>query len=191
MISIQNINDSIYNIDLSELSKNLHNENMVKDFLEPPGTNHYQLLSCFSLFFDDSILLDIGTNEGASALAMSYNKSNKIYSFDLVDNRKINENLNNIHYIIDDITREYTGNDGKYDNLVLSSSMIMLDTEHDGRFEFKFYKYLKKINYKGYLFLDDIYLNKIMVNFWNYITEEKMDLTNLGHWSGSGLVVFK
>jgi hypothetical protein len=39
--------------------------------------------------------------------------------------------------------------------------------------------------------LDDIHLNDDMKLFWNNITEEKYDLTSIGHWSGTGLVVFK
>lgn len=180
----------LYKIDLTELSKNLFNEKMVKDFLDKPGVNHYYLISYFSSLFNDSIFLDIGTNEGASALAMVYNNRNKVYSFDLVNNRKINENLKNITYIIDDITREYMGFDGEYDDIILTSKFIMLDTEHDGKFEFKFYNYLKKIGYRGYLFLDDIYLYSVMTKFWNKIEEEKFDLTKYGHWSGSGIIKF-
>lgn len=190
MINIKEIEDSIKNIKLDELSKNLYNKNMINDFLDFPGKNHYYLLAYFSLMFNDSIFVDIGTNEGASALALAYNKTNNIYSFDLVNNRKINENIENISYIIDDITRKYMGYDGKYVDLILSAKLVMLDTEHDGKFENEFYYFLKKINYKGFLFLDDIYLYPMMTKFWNNIKEEKIDLTKYGHWSGSGLVIF-
>lgn len=30
-----------------------------------------------------------------------------------------------------------------------------------------------------------------MKKFWNSITEEKYDITNVGAWSGTGLVYFK
>ena len=36
-----------------------------------------------------------------------------------------------------------------------------------------------------------IYLNPIMQTFWNKIGLEKIDLTPLGHWSGTGLVRFE
>lgn len=191
MIDINRIESYINDIDLTKLSTNLHNKNMIKDFLEKPGINHYYLISYFANLFNGSTFLDIGTNEGASALAMTYGNENKIYSFDLVNNRKINENINNISYVIDDITREYKDFDGKFNDLILSSKFIMLDTEHDGKFENKFYLYLKQIKYSGYLFLDDIYLYSVMTKFWNNIKEEKIDLTKYGHWSGSGLVIFE
>jgi hypothetical protein len=39
--------------------------------------------------------------------------------------------------------------------------------------------------------LDDIHLNEAMINYWNSFTEEKYDLTNIGHWSGTGMVIFE
>jgi hypothetical protein len=45
-------------------------------------------------------------------------------------------------------------------------------------------------NFKGRLFLDDIHLNPAMKCFWNSISETKADITDIGHWSGSGLVDF-
>jgi hypothetical protein len=66
-----------------------------------------------------------------------------------------------------------------------------MDTDHDGNFENQFYNYLQFINYKGYLLLDDIYLNKPMINFWNSIKLEKHDISNIGHTTGTGVVFFK
>ena len=79
---------------------------------------------------------------------------------------------------------------GSYDELILNSKIILLDTFHDGTFELKFYNHLKSINYKGYLLLDDIKLNNEMVEFWNQIELEKQDLTHIGHVSGTGVVYF-
>ncbi len=39
--------------------------------------------------------------------------------------------------------------------------------------------------------LDDIKLNKSMVNYWDSIKEEKFDISHVGHHSGTGLVIFK
>jgi hypothetical protein len=46
------------------------------------------------------------------------------------------------------------------------------------------------LGYKGYLLLDDVFLNKEMVEFWNLIELDKQDLTNLGHATGTGVVYF-
>jgi hypothetical protein len=43
----------------------------------------------------------------------------------------------------------------------------------------------------GTLILDDIYLNDDMVNFWNQINDDKIDATNIGHSTGTGVVFLK
>jgi hypothetical protein len=75
--------------------------------------------------------------------------------------------------------------------MLLSSKIILLDTFHDGGFELEFLNYLKGINYSGVLILDDIHLNNEMKSFWENINEDKLDITNIGHGSGTGVVYFK
>ena len=66
----------------------------------------------------------------------------------------------------------------------------MLDTAHDWVFEQLLYRTLVAGQYDGLLLLDDIHLNPTMQRFWERIGLEKIDLTPLGHWSGTGLVRF-
>ena len=51
-------------------------------FLEAPGKEHYRLLSYISTLYNGVTILDIGTYKGCSALALSFNPSNKVVSFD-------------------------------------------------------------------------------------------------------------
>jgi len=52
-------------------------------------------------------------------------------------------------------------------------------------------KYLKDKKWSGVLLLDDIHHNNGMENFWKYFPEEvKTDLTHIGHYSGTGMVMF-
>jgi hypothetical protein len=106
-----------------------------------------------------------------------------VISYDLVECKQLNhaDDLSNIEYRIGDVLG---------DTSLSESPLIMLDTDHDGVFENKFYTHLKENNYKGLLFLDDIHLNPPMRAFWSSIAETKEDITDLGHWSGSGLVDF-
>ena len=155
-------------------------------FLEGPGKEHYKLLGNVSMTFNNSVLLDIGTYKGCSALALSINPTNQIKSFDIRTGlRDISSSPENVEFIIDNILN------GKYEDLVLSSKFIILDTDHDGTFEYEFYNYLLSINYVGILMIDDINYNKQMRNFWDSITDEKHDITNIGHHSGTGIVIFK
>ncbi len=70
-----------------------------------------------------------------------------------------------------------------------SSPFIMLDIDHSGKTEKEILDFLVDNNWHGHLLLDDIYLNNAMKDFWNNITLEKYDLTHIGHFSGTGLVI--
>ena len=146
------------------------------------GKEHYRLLMYASTLYNNEIIFDIGTNKCMSALALSYNKSNKVKTYDIVRLLDNNPEVENIEYILGDSTK---------DTDLIKSNLIFLDVDHDGIYEDIFYDHLKSINWKGVLILDDIKLNEPMKDFWNKITEEKYDITNIGHWSGTGLVIFR
>jgi len=169
----------------------------INEFLinNEPGREHYKLLAYLSSLFNDSNIFDIGTHRGSSALALSYNSSNKIYTFDLIDKiqhgEKSIKNKSNIFFSTDNLLdmkeRE------KWESKILSSPLIFLDIDpHEGKLEYQFYEYLLSKNYKGMLVCDDIYYFKGMRdNFWYLIpTEHKTDITHLGHWSGTGVISF-
>ena len=64
--------NKIQNIDLKCFNFN------DEEFLGPIGKEHYKLLAYLSTLFNDTYFIDIGTNYGNSALALSYNNTNKI-----------------------------------------------------------------------------------------------------------------
>ena len=146
------------------------------------GKEHYRLLMYVSTLYNDEVIFDVGTNKCMSALALSYNKSNRVKTYDIVKLLPENPNVDNIEYILGDSTKDLD---------LEKCPVIFLDVDHDGLYEDIFYEHLKNINWKGILILDDIHLNEPMKKFWNRIEEKKYDITNIGHWSGTGLVVFE
>ncbi len=154
-------------------------------FHTPSGRDHYRLLSQISKLYNDELLYDIGSNNGCSALALSENGTNQIKSYDI--------NFHDgVQYVIKDNIEFFLKNVLEESDFPNDCRFIMLDTDHDGKFEKIFYDYLIEKNYKGLLFLDDIHLNDDMRNFWNVIIkEEKYDLTSIGHNTGSGIVIFE
>jgi len=174
---------SISNIDLRPLSKHAACEQYRGFFLDTGFTEHYQLLAHLGTLFQGATIFDIGTLKGYSALALSYNNANRVISYDIADYKELinPERLANIDYRI--------GNALEAPEL-LSSSIILLDTEHDGTFETQVYSFLKENHFKGLLVLDDIHLNDPMRRFWGSIDMPKEDLTDIGHWSGTGIVDF-
>jgi SAM-dependent methyltransferase len=175
--------ENVARIDLARFSRYVANQEHRKYFFDVDFKEHYRLIAYLSMLFNQSVIFDIGTNLGYSALALSYNEANQVVSYDIVECKELNHahELTGIDYVIGDVLQ---------DSRLMQSPLIMLDTNHDGVFENKFYAHLKKNNFKGLLLLDDIHLNVPMRAFWDSITEPKADITDVGHWSGSGLVDF-
>ena len=164
--------DKLKNIELEHDPYYFHGES---------GKEHYRLLIYISNLLDNVTIFDVGTNKCMSALALSSNPLNRVKSFDIIKLLPENPIVDNIEYILGDSTKDLD---------LLKSPIIFLDVDHDGTYEDIFYNHLKSINWKGILILDDIHLNEPMKKFWEIITEEKYDITKIGHWSGTGLVIF-
>jgi hypothetical protein len=177
-------NEILDKIDLEKLSKKIKNDEHRTYFLDKSSKEHYRLLSHISETNNKTYFLDVGTFKGLSALALAKNKSNFVYSFNLTPQLDLEKLPKNVEFIIGNII------DGNYKKMILKCKYILLDTQHTGEFEIEFYNYLKDIKYNGYLILDDIKLNKEMIDFWNLIDLPKKDISFLGHSTGTGVVFF-
>ena len=180
----ENISNEILDAIYMSMFEFIKNDEYQKYYTDKSSREHYRLLTYLSNQFNNEVFLDIGTLKGCSALALSTNQTNNVHSFNLFEQRELSEGINNIEFYIDNIIN------GKYDSLILKSKLILLDTFHDGTFEKIFYEYLKRISYVGTLILDDIHLNNEMKFFWDNIEKNKFDVTNIGHDTGTGVVIF-
>lgn len=153
----------------------------------PETSDPYNLYAYLSHKFDNSVILDIGTRHGNSAIAFSSNPTNKVITFDVVrwpsfDGVK----KDNIDLRLGNFMEDNTIN---YDDV----SIIMIDVDpHDGLQEPPMLDFLRSKQWKGMLLLDDISerLWPAIYNMWITIPEEKFDVTDIGHFSGTGLVNF-
>ena len=172
----------VRDLDVSHLSSQSINEN---DWLSA-GQSEYRLYAWLSTQFDKSIILDVGTRTGGSALALSYNENNKVISYDLQEQgASVNIKKENIEFKIMD----FRDDDLNLDHV----SIIMIDVDpHDGIQEVEMMEYLYDKGWKGLLLLDDIGPNWPEVEeMWEGITYDKLDVTEIGHMSGTGLVNFE
>lgn len=164
-----------------------------KDFFKNPGVQHYKLLSYFSTLFNNSNIVQIGTHFGESAIALSYNNNNTIYTFDIIDKvSQEKKQVNNIKFIIDDVISDNVVRD-KWKQTILSSKFIFLDVgSHNGIIEYEFYFFLKENNYDGFVICNNIwYFKEMRDNFWYKIPYDyRYDISELGHWSGTGVFTF-
>jgi predicted O-methyltransferase YrrM len=157
------------------------------------GDQEYRLYSYLSEFFNDSFILDIGTLNGRSAVALSHNESNTVLSFDINDHIKDDNHViyskSNIkfnkNFTLDCLTPE----------IIKKTKIVMIDIDHHGGTELKIMEKLKILNFKGLIILDDIMnhpdpnINMEMKELWDKIPYNKYDVTEYAHWSGTGIVV--
>ena len=128
----------------------------------------------------------MGTRTGGSALALSYNDKNKVISYDLVEQGASSGiSKGNVTFKIQDFREDDTLD---YDNI----SIIMIDVDpHDGTAEEEMFEFLEEKGWKGLVLLDDIGPQWPEIeDFWNRITFPKINVTEVGHMSGTGLVNF-
>ena len=174
------------------------------------GIEHYKLFMAISMQLKNVSILEIGTHNGNSAIALSYGNfagnNIKIDTYDIID--LLQEcsrnffNKYNINYKLEnlfDINVRETNKDK-----ILSYDIIFIDIDpHEGILEYEMLNWLKDNKYEGLIFFDDIHLGlghiannyrateHSMNDFWGKINDEiKKDLTYIGHHSGTGMVCF-
>ena len=148
---------------------------------KPAGVEHYRLLVWIGHQLTGKTLVEVGVYKGLSGCALGHSNENKVIGFDVVDNISCKMPANYTFFIGEIILN---------DNLIKQAPFIMYDTNHDGVHEKLFYNWLVKINYKGMVLFDDIYLNDEMKKFWENITHKKEDISHIGHATGTGVVWF-
>ena len=165
----------------------------INEFHAKPGKEHFRLLAYLSSLFRDSTIINIHTNGGYEALALSYESTNTVLSFgsmDRITNSAI-RTRENIRFHTDDLTNPVVRE--QWRESFLQSAFIFVDIEpHDGEIEYGLYRYLSDIGYTGFVVYDDIwYFKSMRNNLWYKIPEsQRYDLTEVGHWSGCGIVSF-
>ena len=173
-------------LNLSNDAALLKGTEVKKYYEQPAGAEHYRLLSQLSNSYDNILILDIGTREAGSALALSSNAKNRVISFDIsADTEQYRVTKENIEYRIENILESPDG-----EKLLQEAKIILLDTLHDGTFETQFFERLKRVGFNGLLIADDIRAYKELVAWFSAIELPKLDVTPYGHWSGTGIVFF-
>ena len=174
--------------------------------------DHYHaILAHLSTYFNGSIIVDMGTHRGGSAAALSYNKSNEVYTFDITPQEEAAElfkedEYKNIIYIIGNcIENNWYGQPlGPFSTnlseplksekeIFLSSELIFLDIDpHDGVQEAAVLDFLIENNYKGSMVCDDIgHQHPPMHDWWNSIELHKYTIRNkYAALKGTGIICF-
>jgi len=180
-MKIEIIKNHVKELDISHLRDISLNQN---DWL-PAGQSEYRLYAYLSTFFNKTTILDIGTRTGGSALALSYNPTNQVISYDLVEQGASSIKRDNITWKIQDLMKDEALD---WDNIPI----VMIDVDpHDGSQERVMMDWLREKSWNGILIHDDIGPDWPDIQLmWNEILEPKIDVTDIAHMSGTGIVNF-
>jgi hypothetical protein len=155
-------------------------------WVDPAGRTELHLYSYLAEKVNDSLILDIGTRFGGSAIALSSNPTNTVISYDVIPwQTHAQLRKDNILLRIGDFMLDSTVDYSKV-------SIIMIDVDpHDGIQEPPMLRYLEDVGWSGLLLLDDIGSEwPAIEQMWAALPYEKYDVTDIGHWSGTGLINF-
>ena len=183
------------NIDLKEENLSVYKDNF--------GVHYSSILAYLSTCFNDSTIVDLGSLYGNSAAALAYNKSNKVYTYDIERREEATskfklEEFKNVEYIITNCIEDNWHRPADRD-IFLSSELIFLDVDpHDGVQEQVVLRFLVENDWKGILVCDDIGaplveqpLHLDMRNWWDSIDLLKHDIINrYSSPTGTGIICF-
>lgn len=185
----------VKDVDLSSIYEYMDWNPTYRGFLTKlPGEEHYKLLAYMgklvSLKNPVTLISDIGTLYGSSALALSAaHPSVQVTTYDILNVIPNVQGLKSINNV-SSIKRKIMSGQLDIANIA-KSQLILLDIDpHEGTEETKFVKLLQNAGFKGLMLVDDIKLNEGMRKFWEGVELPKYDLTELGHWTGTGLIVY-
>lgn len=174
-------NKTLDKIDMSFILSNIPETDTNLKYIDmPSGQEHYRLLVWLGQKVKGRIL-ELGTFRGHSALCLGLRGSDVI-SYDIEDNLSIITQPYNASFHLSDLGHKYVHD---------SVDLIFIDTLHDGIYEAQVLEYLRKINWKGIVVMDDIILFPELAKLWNEIPERKEDWTDVGHHSGTGVIFFE
>ena len=157
----------------------------------------YKLLAALVQVRRPSLILDLGTGGGTSALAMrqALPPGGRIVTFDVIGWRDYAETLlrqddfqdGRLAQFTDDVTRPEGF--AKHLKLFEAAQLLYVDAAKDGVMESRLLDLLGTVAFRAapLMVFDDIRLWP-MLRIWRRISRPKLDVTSFGHWTGTGLV---
>ena len=169
-------------------------EKLGKEFGTAGPYCYYAILSHLSTYFNNSVIVDLGTHRGESAAALAYNKSNKVYTYDISLREEAADILKNNWSGMAMLEGVLPKSDKE---IFLSSELIFMDVDpHDGVQEDKVLNFLISNNWKGIMVCDDIGTGREfekenshpgMRDWWNAINLPKYNISKNYYASGTGM----
>lgn len=181
-------------VDLSDISYRMTSRPFFPDIW--PG-EHYKLLAAIVQVLQPKIIIEIGTAEGLSALALKkfLPPAGVIHTFDIRPWNSVHGAVLIQNDFADNRLVQHTDNLGElaaiksHQTTLEAADLIFVDASKDGRFEAQLLENLETLNLGSnpLVIFDDIKLWN-MLPIWREVKRPKLDFTSFGHWSGTGLI---
>ncbi len=181
-------------IDLSSVSSRLKKPPFYPNIW--PG-EHYRLLAAFIDLLKPESIVEIGTFTGISSLSMKefLPKSSTLTTYDIIPWKDLEETVLKEEDFLDPRFTQFTDDlvnpqvFEKHRARLEDASFIFIDATHDGALEKTLFSLFETLSFKKapLILLDDIRVWS-MLKMWREIKKPKLDITSLGHWSGTGIV---
>jgi predicted O-methyltransferase YrrM len=161
-----------------------------------PG-EHYKLLGALVEEIKPTVVIEVGTFQGLSALAIKPHlpAGARLHTFDIIPWQQIEGSALAEHDFADGKVKQELGDLAdpavfrRHTPLLQSAEFIFVDGPKNVEFEEKFVAALDGIALpkRPIVMFDDVRLWN-MLAIWRGIRHPKLDITSFGHWSGTGLV---
>lgn len=148
----------------------------------------YVILRYLASHYNNTLIIDAGTRNGASALALSSNLTNTVHSYDIIAKWHTSEleQRSNVTFFTKDCNE-------LDDEAFKGVSIIYLDISHNGTDEEKFLKKLDA-HFKGILVMDDVSCPKRwpkLHKLWNDIARPKILVPErISANRGTGIIMY-
>lgn len=163
-----------------------------------PG-QHYRLLAALVEVLKPGTVIEVGTFDGASALALLENlpPAGRLATFDIVPWQHVtptllrSEDLDDGRFMPITADLRHPKILNEHADLLRTADLIFIDGPKDGRFEYDLLSALDTLDLKSgtLLLFDDIRFWN-MLDFWRTLDLPKLDLTGFGHFTGTGLALW-
>lgn len=184
-------------IDLAGISRRLSGRFTYPDSIINlwPG-EHYRLLAALVSVLSPKLVVEIGTAEGNSALALAQElpPDGQVVTFDIVAWQRYplsclmaaDFSTGRLRQIVADLGDPAVC--AEYAELLRAADLIFIDAAKDGALERRILQNFSAVCFRNnpILVFDDIRLSN-MLKTWREIRLPKMDFTSFGHWCGTGL----
>jgi predicted O-methyltransferase YrrM len=157
-------------------------------------SEHYRMLPLLARQVGARCVVEVGTFTGMGSLAL-LDSDAEVVTYDIVPWQSIPDSVltqsdftsGRLEQRIGDLSRP--GYFGEQLETLRRAQLIFVDGPKDRVFEPKLWALLSRAlaGTGAIVLFDDIRVAN-MVSFWHSVASPKLDVTSIGHWSGSGLV---